>query len=172
LFIDQRIDLLIAVVGVIALCTAREVLVELRVGIIDLALGDVHCDAVILAHHHRIPLGGVERVELAVDVDLLQLVYQDHCRIAVIRNIARRNLDREPVVGTIAGDASADSIAAKRLAAAANTLQLAFIQFTSRCVTIGSSSQPATVLVALIWPIANCRASEVSINPRWACNPG
>src|SRR6266567_1008150 len=73
-----------AVAGIITLRTAHIVLVELRVRIVDPGLGDIETDGVILAHDLWVPIGGVDGVELAVDVDLLQLVNQDHCRIAVV----------------------------------------------------------------------------------------
>ena len=62
----------------------------------------VEADAVVLAHHLGEKVGGVDRLELAVDVDLLQLVDQDHRRISVVRNIARRHFDLEVVIEAIA----------------------------------------------------------------------
>src|SRR5215469_6810209 len=49
----------------------------------------VEADAVVLAHHFGKKVGGVDRLELAVDVDLLQLIDQNDRRIAVIRDITR-----------------------------------------------------------------------------------
>ena len=44
---------------------------------------------------------GVDRIEHTVDTDFLQLVNQDHGRIAIPRNVARRYRDRKPLVGAI-----------------------------------------------------------------------
>jgi hypothetical protein len=42
-----------------------------------------------IAHHLGEKVGGVDRLELAVDIDLLQLIDQNDRRIAVIRDITR-----------------------------------------------------------------------------------
>ena len=59
-------------------------------------------DDVVSAHDLGEPVRGVDRLELAVDVDALQLVDQDHRRIPQVREVARRHLDLEPVVGPVA----------------------------------------------------------------------
>jgi hypothetical protein len=51
----------------------------------------VERDGVVAAHDPGEPLRGVDRVELAVDVDLLQLVDQDNRRIAIGRDVAGRD---------------------------------------------------------------------------------
>src|SRR5215469_6118058 len=56
---------------------------------------------VVLAHDPGKPVGGVNRFELAVDVDLLQLVDQDHCRVPQIWQVAHRYRNLEPVIGSI-----------------------------------------------------------------------
>jgi hypothetical protein len=53
----------------------------------------------VLAGELGEPAGGLDRVELAVDPDLLQLVDQNDRRVAIGRDVARRDVDREPLVG-------------------------------------------------------------------------
>ena len=48
------------------------------------------------------PLRGFDHVELAVDIDLLQVVDQDHRLVAVGRDVAGRDLDPERFVGAVA----------------------------------------------------------------------
>src|SRR5260370_41814579 len=62
----------------------------------------MEADGVILAHDLGIPLGGVDGFEYAVDIDLLQLVYQYDCWIPIPGKIARRHCDREPFVRPVA----------------------------------------------------------------------
>jgi len=45
------------------------------------------------------PVGGFDGIELTVDIDLLHQVDQDHSRVRVLSDVARRHLDREPLVG-------------------------------------------------------------------------
>jgi hypothetical protein len=90
LLVDQLIDLGIAIAGVIALGAARKILVELLVGVVEPVLADGQTDGVILAHDGRVPLRRVDRIEGSVDVDLLQLVDQQHRGIAIGRGVARR----------------------------------------------------------------------------------
>ena len=84
LLVEQLLDLLVAVVGVVALRAAGIVLVELLVGIVDAAAGQIEAERVILARDLREPVGGLDHVELAVDIDLLQLVDQDDRGIAIL----------------------------------------------------------------------------------------
>src|SRR5438045_1485476 len=71
LAVDHSVELRIAVTAVIALGAAYEILVELLVGIVEAVLADDCADREILAHHLRVPVGRVDRVELAVDIDFL-----------------------------------------------------------------------------------------------------
>src|SRR6516162_11566577 len=71
LSLDQPVDLLVTVAGVVSLRPAHVILGERRVGIVDLVLGYIQTDVVVLPHQLRIPLRGVEWIELGVDVDLL-----------------------------------------------------------------------------------------------------
>src|SRR6516225_1400300 len=63
---------------------------------------EVEPDDVVPAQHLWEEVGGVDRFELAVDIDLFQLVDQDHRRIAVIRDVARGDFDLEMIVAAIA----------------------------------------------------------------------
>jgi hypothetical protein len=60
---------------------AHVILVERGVGIVHFGFGDVEADVVVFAHHLGIPLRGVERIEIGIDVDVLQLVDQEYRRI-------------------------------------------------------------------------------------------
>src|SRR5437762_1397303 len=71
LAVDHPVELRIAVAAVIALGAAYEILVELLVGIVEAVLADDCADREILAHYLRVPVGRVDRVELAVDIDFL-----------------------------------------------------------------------------------------------------
>jgi hypothetical protein len=55
----------------------------LLVGVVDAALGAVDADRVIFAVDLREPVGGLDRFEYGVDINLLHLVDQDDRRIAV-----------------------------------------------------------------------------------------
>src|SRR6516165_5207099 len=78
LLLDQSIDLTVAIAGVVALRPAHVILVERGVGIVHFGFGDVEADIVVLAHQLGIPLRSVERIEIGIDVDLLQLVDQEY----------------------------------------------------------------------------------------------
>src|SRR5438445_636964 len=81
-----------------AVCRTYIVLVELLIRVVDGALADIEANDKIFPHDPGIPLSGVDGFELAVDVDFLQLVDQDHRSIAIRRNVARRHRDSEPFV--------------------------------------------------------------------------
>src|SRR5215469_1515327 len=100
--VDQFVNRLVAISGVIAQRAAFVVFGELRIGIVDLAFGDIEPDLEILAQQTRIPLRCVHGFELAVDIDLPQLVHQDQGGVAPGGNIARRDDNGESVVGSIA----------------------------------------------------------------------
>src|SRR2546423_70762 len=86
----------------ITLCRTDIVLVKLLVGVVDSALADIEADGKIFAHDPWIPLSGVDGFEYAVDINFLQLVDQDHRRIAVWGNVACRHSDCEPLVQPVA----------------------------------------------------------------------
>ena len=67
----------VAVAGVVALRAAAVILEELLVGVVDLAAGAVEPDLVVLAGELGKPVDGLDRLELAVDADLLELIDQD-----------------------------------------------------------------------------------------------
>src|SRR5207302_8890722 len=96
--VDQLVELGTAVAGVVALCRADVVLVELLVGVVDGALADIEADGKVFAHDPLIPLRGVDGFELAVDIDFLQLVDQDYRRVAVASVVPSRYRDRAPFV--------------------------------------------------------------------------
>ena len=85
LLVDQRLDLGVAIAGVVARRFADIALVEDLVGIIDRAARQ----AEILAHQLRDPVRGLDGLQLAVDADRLQLVDQDRTRIPISRDVAR-----------------------------------------------------------------------------------
>ena len=102
MLVNQLVNRLVAISGVIARRAAAVILVELRIGIVDLAFGDIEPDFVIFAHQPRIPLRCIDRLEVAIDIDLFQLIDQDQRRVAPGRNIARCDGDGEPLVGAVA----------------------------------------------------------------------
>ena len=90
LLVDELVDLRVAVAVVVADPAAGVALVKHGVRVVDLRAGEVQTDGVILALDPRIPLRRIDRIELGVDPDLLQLVDQDYRRIAIGRDIASR----------------------------------------------------------------------------------
>src|SRR5712691_6420441 len=60
---------------------------------IEAVFADHQADGEVFAHDLGIPIGRVDGIEFSVDVDLLQLVDQDHRRGARQRNDAYRELD-------------------------------------------------------------------------------
>src|SRR5215471_19858142 len=82
---NQLLYLGITVIVSVELRTAP---VKLREGLVRVSgTLQVEADAVVLAHHLWEKIGGIDRLELAVDIDLFQLVDQNYRRIAVVRNI-------------------------------------------------------------------------------------
>ena len=102
LLVDQLVDLGIVVGRVVAIRLGKEVLVEIRVGVVDAQARQVHAELVVLALDLGVPDRGVDRLELGLDADLLQLVDQDHRRVAVDRDVARRDLDLERLARAVA----------------------------------------------------------------------
>src|SRR4051812_12452203 len=99
--LDHLVDLRIAITVPIEARAAAIEQVEDRVGIRPARL-QVKGDGKVLAPDLREVIGGFDRVELAVDVNLLQLVDKQDRRIAVKSEIPGRNLDVEPLVRPIA----------------------------------------------------------------------
>ena len=102
LLVDQLVDLGVAITGVVALGAAGIILVEHLVGVIEPGLGHGEGERVILSHDGRVPLRRVDRVQRAVDIDILQLIDQDDGGIAVRGNVARRHGDRQALIGPVA----------------------------------------------------------------------
>src|SRR5215472_11255066 len=87
LLLEHFLQLGIAIPGVITLRAARIILIELRIGVVDADPSEIEADLIILAVNLGKPVGGLDRVELAVDVDLFELVDQDDRRIAENSNV-------------------------------------------------------------------------------------
>jgi hypothetical protein len=69
LFVEQRLQVLVAVVRVVALGAAGIVLVEGLVRVVDAVAGEVEADGIVVARDLREPLARLNRVELRVDID-------------------------------------------------------------------------------------------------------
>src|ERR1700730_15231395 len=100
--VDQLVDLRVAVAGIIPLRTAHVVLVKLLIRVVDTGFTTADADCVVLARQLGKPLDGVDGFELDVDVDLLQLVDQDHGGIAVGGDVAGSEGNREAFGGPVA----------------------------------------------------------------------
>src|SRR6266446_4569690 len=101
LLIDQPVDLRIAVTVIVQLAAARVIQIEVLVGVWS-APHRAEPNDEVLAHDFGQPVGGVDRFELAVDVDFLQLVDHDHRRIPEERQVAHRQLHLEASIGPVA----------------------------------------------------------------------
>ena len=97
----QFVDLGIAIAVPIEARSASVEQIEDRVGIRPAGL-QVEADGEFLAHDLRDVARGVDQLELAIEIDLLQLVDQDHRRVAIHWQVARRDLDRQPMVRPVA----------------------------------------------------------------------
>src|SRR5439155_15650125 len=100
--VDHLVELGIAVLDVVPFGAARIVLVKILIWIIDAIAGEIERYREILAVKARKPLRRVDRLEFAVYVDLLQLVYKDNRGVAEERQVARRHLDRQALVRAVA----------------------------------------------------------------------
>src|SRR5271163_2547281 len=87
LLIDELVELRVAVAGIVPCGAADEILVEHLIRVIDAGLHRHGANRVVFAHDLRVPLGGIDDVELGVDIDLLQLRAEEHGRIAPGRNV-------------------------------------------------------------------------------------
>src|SRR5262245_32021091 len=101
LLVELLLELLVAIVRVIALRSAAVILVEVLVRIVDRAAGEVEPHRIVLARDLAVPVARFHHFELAVDVDVLKLVDQDDRRIAIDVNVSRRDLYRKPLIGTV-----------------------------------------------------------------------
>src|SRR5439155_16864611 len=82
LLVELLVELGIAIAAVVPGRAAGVVLVELLVRVVDAAASAVLCHGIVLAGHLRMPVGALNRLQYAVDVNLLQLIDQDHRRVA------------------------------------------------------------------------------------------
>src|SRR6266446_1315982 len=98
--LDQLIDFGVAVAVPIKARTAAIEVVEDRVWVGTAGL-QVEADGEVLAQDLREILGRFDQLELAVDIDVLDLVDQQHSRISEALNVARADFDGEPVVGAV-----------------------------------------------------------------------
>src|SRR4029077_10857831 len=93
LAVHHLVELRIAVAVIVALRSASEILVQCLVRIIDTIAGQIEADGIVAAHDLGIPLDSIYRLELAVDIDLFQLVDQDYCSVPIRLYITRGHLD-------------------------------------------------------------------------------
>src|SRR5215472_16602260 len=97
---NQLLYLGITVIVSVELRTAP---VKLREGLVRVSgTLQVEADAVVLAHHLGEKIGGVDRLELTIDIDLLQLIDQNDRRVAVVRDITDGYFNLEMVIWAIA----------------------------------------------------------------------
>src|SRR5215469_4927390 len=101
LLFDQLLYLGVAIAIPIDARPAAEEYLEQRIGVGPAGL-QIECDREILAEDLWKILRRIDLIELAVDIDVLQLVDQQHRGIAIEREIAGRYLDVEMFVGTVA----------------------------------------------------------------------
>jgi hypothetical protein len=111
IFPDQRFALLlvrldrlqvgVAIAGIIAYRASCVAFIKLLVGIINAANSQIGFNLIVSAGHLGKPIGGLDRIEFAVDINLLQLVDQDNRGIAINREVPRRNFYGEAVVRPI-----------------------------------------------------------------------
>src|SRR3546814_8442019 len=91
LFVELLLQFRITVFGVVAIRIAGVVLIECDVRIVDPSAGEVHADRIVLLRHLRMPEAGLDDLEFAVDVDVRELIDQDHRRIAIDLDVSRRS---------------------------------------------------------------------------------
>src|SRR5205085_11670276 len=82
----------------VAFGAADVIFVEFLVGLVQAAGADLDGELVILAHDAREIIGGVDYVELRVDIDFAYLRDRDDGGIAITRDIAGRQLYRQVIV--------------------------------------------------------------------------
>src|SRR5262249_34577864 len=99
--VDHLVDLRIAVAVIVSFGPASALLVHRLIGVVDAVTREIEAYGVVAAHYLGEPLDGIDRIELAVDVNLLQLVDQQDRSITVGRQVARRHLDPQPLVGPV-----------------------------------------------------------------------
>src|SRR5260221_13224789 len=100
--VDQRVYLLVAEPGIIAIGTAGVVFVKHLGRVINTRLADMDADRVVLPNHLGKPVGGFDRFEHRADVDLFHLIDGDDSRVTLTGSVARRHRDSEPLVWPVA----------------------------------------------------------------------
>src|SRR5260370_21614662 len=66
--VDQRVDLLVAIAGVVAVRAARVVLVEHLFGVVDRCLSVIDADRIVLADYLGVPVSCLDRIMASVVV--------------------------------------------------------------------------------------------------------
>jgi hypothetical protein len=82
LLLEHFLQIGIAIPGVVTLRAAGVVLIELGIRVIGSDPREIEANRVIFAIDLGKPVGGLDRVELAIDVDLFELVDQDDGRVS------------------------------------------------------------------------------------------
>ena len=73
-----------------------------RVRVIHADTGEVQTHLIVLAGHLGVPVRGLDRLQLGIDIDLLQVIDKNDGGITIDRDITGRDLDLEPVVVVVA----------------------------------------------------------------------
>src|SRR3954471_5051723 len=102
LLLDQLIEVLAAIAGIILLGATDVVLIKILVRVVETTAGQVQTDLIILADDFGEPVGSLDRLEIAIDIYLFQLVDQDDGSVAVLRDVPRRLLGFNAIIGTVA----------------------------------------------------------------------
>src|SRR5215813_3578113 len=69
--IDQFVKFRITIPGVITLSATHVIFIVHLVGVVERGLGDRKADGIVLADHLGKPIGRLDRLELAINIDLL-----------------------------------------------------------------------------------------------------
>src|SRR5208282_5579111 len=94
LLVKKLLELTVAVSGEIAVGIAGVALVELLIGIVDDGTAGIfEPDHIVPARDFRVPIGGLDEVEIAGNVNFFELIDQHDRRIAIERNVAGGYLD-------------------------------------------------------------------------------
>src|SRR6185295_15611782 len=88
LLIEKLVDLSCAVLRVVGLRVAGISALQHRVGIIDADAGGVEGDGVVLFGETIVPDRGFDHLELGIEMHLVELVDEDHRRIAIGGKVA------------------------------------------------------------------------------------
>src|SRR5262249_44347880 len=86
--IDQSVNFLVAILGVVALRVAAVVLVKVHIRVVDANSREVEPYSVLLARHPGVPDAGGDHLRVARAVEILQLRVQDHGGVAIDGDVA------------------------------------------------------------------------------------